>query len=345
MHQRFNGTWPFGFSNNHLNSNQANVFDQLTPAHLLMLQSQLQHANQNNNNNQNLDLFLSSLQETNNNNTNNINNPADLSAKLAQRTTNQNKNQSLPFRSSFSVNSLLNSDLIPLSNIEKLQSSSSSQNFATALTQHLTVAMANYRLNQQQQFHHHHHQQQLLQQQCSRQAENLSNRSPLESMREHEVSAFQAPLHKKIKISNENEINCTDSHEYLNSNQNPLNSSSCSISSPSSSSSSLFSTSSSSFDLCNHENQPSNSLEHLHRLNLNMINALQTDANQNCNTNQNKTKNSSPSYLNDSSDSCNNNNSSEKSSSDASVAPRPRKTRSSKLIRFFHFLSFILPSC
>lgn len=193
--ERLNSIWPFGISN----SNQ--LFNQLSPAHLLILQSQMQ---QQQHHQQNMDFMINA--------------------------NNNDLNQHQTFKSSFSVNSLLNSDMIP--NVDKLKQT---QNLAAALTQHLSNAVASYRLN---------HQQKLMNQQ------QQSNRSPLQSMRENE-SAFQAPCHKKIKISNENEP-CFEAVDYFQ-NLNPLNSSICSISSPSSSSSSSLFSSSSSFECSNQE--------------------------------------------------------------------------------------------
>jgi len=190
MHQRFNN------NNNSSSNNNSWTYNQLTPAHLLYLQSQMQQQHQN------IELFSNQtnvLQENYHSTIKQIRNQPGAAAAAAVV---QSKP---PFKSSFSVNSLLNTTDLTLP---------SHQSFAAALTQHLTVAMA--RLNHQQQQQQ---QQAILQQQQT-------------IMRENELSAFQVPKKMKLSPSNDN-------------NNDQLNSSSCSISSPSSSSSSVFSTSSS----------------------------------------------------------------------------------------------------
>jgi len=190
MHQRFNNN-----NNNNNSSNNSWTYNQLTPAHLLYLQSQMQQQHQN------IELFSNQtnvLQENYHSTIKQIRNQPGAAAAAAVV---QSKP---PFKSSFSVNSLLNTTDLTLP---------SHQSFAAALTQHLTVAMA--RLNHQQQ-----QQQAILQQQQT-------------IMRENELSAFQVP--KKMKLSPSNDNN----NDQLNSSSCSISSPSSSSSSVFSTSSSF----------------------------------------------------------------------------------------------------------
>ncbi len=190
MHQRFNN------NNNSSSNNNSWTYNQLTPAHLLYLQSQMQQQHQN------IELFSNQtnvLQENYHSTIKQIRNQPGAAAAAAVV---QSKP---PFKSSFSVNSLLNTTDLTLP---------SHQSFAAALTQHLTVAMA--RLNHQQQ----QQQQAILQQQQT-------------IMRENELSAFQVP--KKMKLSPSNDNN----NDQLNSSSCSISSPSSSSSSVFSTSSSF----------------------------------------------------------------------------------------------------------
>jgi hypothetical protein len=190
MHQRFNNN---NSSSSINNNNNSWTYNQLMPAHLLYLQSQMQQQHQN------IELFsnqTNGLQENYHSTIKQIRNQPGASAVV---------HSNLPFKSSFSVNSLLNTTDLTLP---------SHQSFAAALTQHLTVAMA--RLNHQQQ----QQQQAMLQQQQT-------------IMRENELSAFQVPKKMKLSLPNDN------NNDQLNSSSCSISSPSSSSSSVFSTSSSF----------------------------------------------------------------------------------------------------------